>query len=110
MKMSVFYEKVGALHNETILFGLANSTSDCSTLLLLVVLVLEVLFPLLVVAECQLSQVGHLIWRALTPYLPNMVVPAKCWRSSQILAFSKVGTQLKITETRQSISLQPGVK
>jgi hypothetical protein len=44
---------------------------------------------------------------ALTPYRPAMVVPAKCWRSTQMLAL--YSTQLKVTENGQPISLQPGV-
>jgi hypothetical protein len=36
---------------------------------------------------------------ALTQYWPAMVVPAKCQRSIQMLAFySKVGAQLKVTK------------
>jgi len=47
---------------------------------------------------------------ALTQYWPAMVVPAKCQRSIQMLAFYlKEGAQLKVTKNGQSISLQPGV-
>ncbi len=59
---------------------------------------LEGVVPLCAVAEYHLPHAG------------KAPVPAQCQHSIQMLAhFSNVGTQLKITENGQSISLQPGI-
>ncbi len=84
MKMSEFYGNVGSQWNvdalwkswQSIQHDIKNISVECGLLtvrpgklysdwsppLLLVVLLLEVLSPPLDVAECQLSQVGLLIW------------------------------------------------
>jgi hypothetical protein len=54
-----------------------------SSLLLADVLLLKVLSPPRVDAECQLQPAGQLIWADYLPHCPGLVVPARHAKKSQ---------------------------
>ncbi len=56
--------------------ALQKSTVTGSSLLLASVLLLKVLSPPHIDAECQLQPAGQLIWADYIPHCPSLVVPA----------------------------------